>query len=377
MMQINAAAAAGQDLGAGLGEGAAGGAVGLPPPPPLAGAAADSTNEPTNNSDNTEHSILGSTDAKVGSQSHTEVIGEQSQNDHSKQPQQPQLQQQMGNLAPGNNPFLNMGMPLPGGMMGNFANAQQFLQMQQQRVQQQLQAQQMQLLQIQRQQAALAHSSNAGRVDGSAAASAAPPNREGGDDDGGDGDLDDLNTGGLGGTGFSPAPPGDNDVPTGPPVGGNDPMNFIQQMQARLNQQQQLLNGSSLQLQAGAIRSAGVGGAMLPAGAEPDPLPAGMNRHGQAESTIHDTTVGPSQFHFQQLAAGGATIGNGPLMQARLLTQATSQGGEAPMPATISDPAEEQVDMPNITNNDTAKGALEQPSELAAGTTSTPVVDAQ
>ena len=47
------------------------------------------------------------------------------------------------------------------------------------------------------------------------------------------------------------------------------------------------------------------------------------------------------------------------------------------MPATTSDPAEEQVDMPNITNNDTAKGALAQPSELAAGTTSTPVVDAQ
>ena len=371
MMQINAAAA-----GQGLGEGAAGGALGLPPPPPLAGATADSSNDPTTSDNNTEHSILGNTDTKPGSHSQLEGRHDQSQSDSSKQPQQPQQQQQMGNLAPGNNAFLNMGMQFPGGMMGNYANAQQFLQMQQQRVQQQLQAQQMQLLQIQRQQAALANSSNAGSMDGSAAAT--PPNKEEGDVGDGDGDLDDLNTGGLGGTGFSPAPPGDDNVPTGPPVSGNDPMHFIQQMQARLNQQQQLLNGSSLQLQAGANGMAGMGGAMLLAGAEPDPLPAGMNHHGQAESTMNGT-VGSGQFHLQPLATSGATMGNGPLMQAHLLAQTTTQAsqGGLPIPATTSDPTEEQADMPNITNSDATKGALAQPAEVAAGTAATPVVDAQ
>ena len=372
-MQINAAAA-----GQGLGEGAAGGALGLPPPPPLAGATADLSNVPTTSDNNTEHSILGNTDKKPGSHSQPEGQHDQSQSDSSKQPLQAQ-QQQIGNLAPGNNAFLNMGMQFPGGMMGNYANAQQFLQMQQQRVQQQLQAQQMQLLQIQRQQAALANSSNAGSIDGSAAAAAAtPPNKEGGDGGDGDGDLDDLNTGGLGGTGFSPAPPGDDNVPTGPPVSGNDPMHFIQQMQARLNQQQQLLNGSSLQLQAGANGMAGMGGAMLPAGAEPDPLPAGMNHHGQAESTMNGT-VGSGQFHLQPLATSGATMGNGPLMQAHLLAQMTTQAsqGGLPIPATTSDPTEEQADMPNITNSDATKGALAQPAELAAKTAATPVVDAQ
>lgn len=374
MMQINAATA-----GQALGEGAAGGAVGLPPPPPLAGATADSSNEPANKSDHTEHSILGNTDTKVGSQSQPEEQHDQSQNDPSKQPQ-PHQQQQMGNLAAGNNPFLNMGMQFPGGMMGNYANAQQFLQMQQQRVQQQLQAQQMQLLQIQRQRAALANSSNAGSIDGSAAAAAAAPlNKEGDNGGDGDGDLDDLNTGGLGGTGFSPAPPGDDNIPTGPPISGNDPMHFIQQMQARLNQQQQLLNGSSLQLQAGANGMVGVGGAMLPAGAEPDPLPAGMNRHGQAESAMNGT-VGSGQFHPQPLAASGVTMGNGPLMQAHsLAAQTTVQAplGGPPIPATTSDPAEEQANMPNITNSDATKGALAQQAEVAAGTAATPVVDAQ
>lgn len=376
MMQIKAAAS-GQELG----EGPAGGAVGLPPPPPLAGATTDSSNNgPPNNDINTEHSILGNTDTKAGSRSQPEEqhdAKDQSQNDPSKQPQ-PHQQQQMGNLAAGNNPFLNMGMQFPGGMMGNYANAQQFLQMQQQRVQQQLQAQQMQLLQIQRQQAALANSSNAGSIDESAAAAAATPlNTEG--DNSGDGDLDDLNTGGLGGTGFSPAPLGDDNVPTGPPISGNDPMHFIQQMQARLNQQQQLLNGSSLQLKVGANGMAGVGGAMLPAGAEPDPLPAGLNRYGQAESTTMNGAVDPGQFHLKQLVAGGAAMGNDPLMQAHLLAQTTAQTSQRgpPMSAIISDPAEEQAAMPSITNNDASKGALAQPAEVAAVTTPTPVVDTQ
>ena len=122
---------------------------------------------------------------------------------------------------------------------------------------------------------------------------------------------------------------------------------------------------------------AGAGGAMLPAGAEPDPLPAGMNHHGQVGSTMNGT-VGPSQIHLQPLAAGGATIGNGPLMQAHLLAQTKSQG-ELPIPATqTSDPAEEQANnMPNITNSDATKEALAQPAEVAARTAATPVVDAQ
>ena len=111
---------------------------------------------------------------------------------------------------------------------------------------------------------------------------------------------------------------------------------------------------------------------MLPAGAEPDPLPAGMNHHGQVESTMNGR-----QFHLQPLAAGGATIGNGPLMQAHLMAQTMSQG-ELPIPATKSDPAEEQANnVPNITNSDATKGALAQPAEVAARTAATPVVDAQ
>jgi hypothetical protein len=364
MMQINAVAA-GQSLGEGLGGEATGGAFGLPPPPPLAGATADLSNGPTN-IDNTEQGAFGNTSASGVSQSqleHHDTTGEGSQQEPS------QLQpQQMGNLGPRNNPFFNMGMQFPGGMAGNFANAQQFLQMQQQRVRQQLQTQQIQLLQIQHQRAALANSSNAGSLDGST--TAAPPSREGADgsdgkgDGEGEGDLDDLNTGGLGGTGFSPAPQGDDNIPanTGP-VSGNDSMQLIQQMQARLNQQQQLLNGSYLQLQAVASRPTGLGGALLPAGAEPDPLPAGMNPHSQAGSIMNGTSGAPGQFKLQLSAP----------RRAQLLGQATSPGG-ALVPAT-SDPAEEQVDMPNIANDD-AKGSMAQPAKVA-GATPTPVLDAQ
>lgn len=211
--------------------------------------------------------------------------------------------------------------------MGSFASAQHFLKMQQQHVQQQLQAQQMQLLQLQQQQAALANSSNNGSLEGPG--TAVPPIlaegegmgvgsgavSNGGDDD----ELGDLNTGGLGGTGFSPAPPGDDNVPTVRPASGNDlmQMQLIQQMQAQIHHQQQILNGTSLQLHAN--RLAGVGGGVLPVGAQPDPLPTGVDPQVPMGSMMNGT----------------------------------------------------------ITDSDTTKEAIAQKLQVAVGATPTPVADAQ
>ena len=254
--------------------------------------------------------------------------------------------------------------------MGSFANAQHFLQMQQQRVQQQLQAQQMQLLQLKRQQAALANASNTGSL--GRPGTAVPPISAEGEgmgfgsgavtSGGGNDDLDDLNTGGLGGTGFSPAPPGDDNVPPVRPASGNDSMQLqlVQQMQAQIHHQQQILNGTSLQLHAGANGSAGVGGGELPVGAAPDPLPTGVNLQVPMGSMMS-----PGQFQLQQQEAGGVGVGG--------------NQGEVPLPATPSDPAEEQPDIPNITStdSDTTKEAMAQPKVAAVGTTPTPVADAQ
>ena len=242
--------------------------------------------------------------------------------------------------------------------------------MQQQRVQQQLQAQQMQLLQLKRQQAALANSSNTGGLEGPG--TAVPPISAEGEGmgvgsgavttGGGNDELGHLNTGGLGGTGFSPAPPGDDNVPPVRPASGNDSMQMqlIQQMQAQIHRQQQILNGTSLQLHAGANGLAGVGGGVLPVGAEPDPLPTGVNP--QVPIGSMTTISGPGQFQLQQQEAGGDEVGG--------------NKGEAPLPATPSDPAEEQSDIPNITDSDTTKEAMAQP-KVAVGTTPTPVADAQ
>ena len=361
-MQINAAATAEQQgLGAGFGNGTVGGA--LPPPPPLAGPTATPSDSAPNISGNSKHDVMGFTDSNGESQS---------QEQHAAEGQPPQ-QQQMRNHASSQNPFLNnMGMPFSGGLMGSFANAQHFLQMQQQRVQQQLQAQQMQLLQLKRQQAALANSSNTGSLEGPG--TAVPPISAEGEGmgfgsgavttGGGNDDLDDLNTGGLGGTGFSPAPSGVDNVPPVRPASGNDSMQMqlIQQMQAQIHRQQQILNGTSLQLHAGANGLAGVGGGVLPVGAEPDPLPTGVNPQVPMGSMMNGTISGPGQFQLQQQEAGGVGVGG--------------NQGEAPLPATPSDPAEEQPDIPNITDSDTTKEAMAQP-KVAVGTTPTPVADAQ
>ena len=115
---------------------------------------------------------------------------------------------------------------------------------------------------------------------------------------------------------------------------------------------------------------------MLPAGVEPDPLPAGINPQGQVGSMMNGTVGAPGHFQLQQLA-GGVAFGNNPLLHAQMLAQTTSQG-EAPIPATTSGPTEEQSNMPNIADsNNPIKGAIGQPDELAVGTTLTPVADAQ
>ena len=355
MMQINAAATAEQQgLGAGFGNGTVGGA--LPPPPPLAGPTATPSDSAPNISGNTKHDVMGFTDSNGESQS---------QKQHAAEGQPPQ-QQQMRNHASSQNPFLNnnMGMPFSGGLMGSFASAQHFLQMQQQRVQQQLQAQQMQLLQLKRQQAALANSSNTGSLEGPGTGEGVGVGSGAVTTGGGNDELGDLNSGGLGGTGFSPAPPGDDNVPPVRPASGNDlmQMQLIQQMQA--HHQQQILNGTSLQLHAGANGLAGVGGGVLQVGADPDPLPTGVNPQVPMGSmTTNGTISGPGQFQLQQQEAGGVGVGG--------------NQGEAPVPATPSDPAEEQPDIPNITDSDTTKEAMTQPKVAAVGTTPTPVADAQ
>lgn len=354
-MQIKAdAPAEKQGLGAGFGNGTVGGA--LPPPPPLAGPTATPSGAP--NIDVMEF---------IGSN------GESQEQEQRATEGQPPQQQQMRNHASSQNLFLNnMGMPFSGGLMGSFASAQHFLKMQQQHVQQQLQAQQMQLLQLKQQQAALANSSNNGSLEGPG--TAVPPisaegegmgvgsgaASTGGDDD----ELGDLNTGGLGGTGFSPAPPGGDNVPTVRPASGNDlmQMQLIQQMQAQIHHQQQILNGTSLQLHAN--RLAGVGGGVLPVGAEPDPLPTGVDPQVPMGSMMNGTISGPWQFQLQQQEAGGVGVG--------------ANQGEAPLPATPSDPAEEQssIHVPNITDSDTTKEAIAQ-LQVAVGATPTPVADAQ
>eukprot|EP00561_Arcocellulus_cornucervis_P013398 CAMPEP_0185799364 /NCGR_PEP_ID=MMETSP1322-20130828/283_1 /TAXON_ID=265543 /ORGANISM="Minutocellus polymorphus, Strain RCC2270" /LENGTH=624 /DNA_ID=CAMNT_0028494935 /DNA_START=87 /DNA_END=1961 /DNA_ORIENTATION=- len=353
MMQIKADATAEQQgLGAGFGNGAVGGA--LPPPPPLAGPTATPSSAP--NIDVMEF---------IGSN------GESQEQEQRATEGQPPQQQQMRNHASSQNPFLNnTGMPFSGGLMGSFASAQHFLQMQQQRVQQQLQAQQMQLLQLKQQQAALANSSNNGSLEGPG--TAVPPISAEGEGmgvgsgavstGGGDDELGDLNTGGLGGTGFSPAPPGDDNVPPVRPASGNDlmQMQLIQQMQAQIHHQQQILNGTSLQLRAN--RLAGLGGGVLPVGAEPDPLPTGVDPQVPMGSMMNGTISGPGQFQLQQQEAGGVGVG--------------ANQGEAPLPATPSDPAEEQSNIPNITDSDTTKEAIAE-LQVAVGATPTPVADAQ